>query len=88
MFGYFVVLSEEGQFWTGEDWSGKKEEARRFDGPPDAWADCHLAVSCLRRLGRRCSVAYLPGDERAPAQVVPVRLQLPRTQCRPRPGRK
>ena len=55
----FVVLSSRGLFWDGEGWGGR-EQARAFRGGPDAYADCALAVSCLRKLGVACNVAYLP----------------------------
>ena len=57
--GAFVVLSADGLFWDGEFWTPRRLMARRFSGV-GAYADCALAVPCLRRLGVRCSVAYLP----------------------------
>ncbi len=57
--GCFVVLSSFGFFWDGDSWVAEMAKARRFSGPPDAYADCALAVSCLRRLGHICSVAYI-----------------------------
>jgi hypothetical protein len=49
--GYFVVLRVDGLFWDGKDWTAKRTEVRQSAGPPDAYADCALAVSCLGRLG-------------------------------------
>lgn len=59
MSGCFVILSLTGLFWDGKEWVPEVEKARQFSGPPDAYADCALAVSCLRRLGHVCSVAYI-----------------------------
>lgn len=56
----FVILSADGRFWDGAEWSGEMGRARRFSDGPDAWADAHLAVSCLRGLGQPCSVAAIP----------------------------
>lgn len=71
----FCVLREDGMLWTGHDWTWKEKEARIFSGPPDAYADCALAVSCLRKLGHACSVAYIP--ERTSPKIEG--LQLPGT---------
>lgn len=79
----FVVLREDGRMWDGDEWTAEMSRARRFWGGPDAWADCHLAVTCLRRLGHRCSVAalHLKG---AAAQVGTTggRIELPNALAR------
>jgi len=61
MGGFFVVRDGAGKFWDGrEGWLDEWRGARRFADPPDAFADCFLAVSCLRALGVLCHVAYVP----------------------------
>ena len=66
--GSFVVISAGGLFWDGAAWTPH----RGIAGPLQGWRRrlrrLHLAVSCLRRLGVRCGVAYLP--VRAAAEVV------------------
>ena len=64
--GCFVVLSAEGLFWDGGGWVRDGARARGFSEGPDAYADCALAASCLRRLGHLCNVAYLPKVDRRP----------------------
>ena len=59
----FVILREDGQYFEGPGWTPDRRLARRFDRGADAWADCHLAVTCLRRLGHRCSVVGIPFRE-------------------------
>jgi hypothetical protein len=59
MYGAFLVVRDDGSFWDGVGF-GPLGAARRFDAGPDAYADCFLAVSCLRKLGVGCRVGYLP----------------------------
>ena len=58
--GVFLIVNDAGLFWDGARWLPQWEGARHFDVPPDAYADCALAVSCLRKLGTACHVAYVP----------------------------
>lgn len=74
----FVVLSSTGLFWTGSGWSADMWEARTFTEPPDAYADCYLAVTALCRLGTPCNVACIPPRLKRPApQVVAAESQRP-----------
>lgn len=78
--GFFVVMRDDlPLFWDGgEGWTEFPLAARRFSGPPDAYADCYLAVSCLRRLGHACGLAYLPSRAvRSLTKVMPRLLQVP-----------
>ncbi len=71
----FVVMRTDWMLWDGEAWVADAAGARVFREGADAYADCALAVSCLRRLGHRCNVAYLPGrGVRAVAEVEVVQL--------------
>lgn len=65
----FVVLSENGHYWNGEGWVQKWQEARQFDGPSDPSAECELLADDMRRLGCRCSVAYIPRTKIAVAKL-------------------
>jgi hypothetical protein len=70
--GYFVVISSTGLFWDGQGW-GPREVARCFSDPPDAYADCALAVSCLRKLGVACEVGYVPRGRMRASRTPPER---------------
>jgi hypothetical protein len=63
----FVVVRDDGLLWDGQGWGGRRT-ARYFSGPPDAYADCALAVGCLRRLGVRCQVGYVWAAPQVPAR--------------------
>ena len=74
MNGCFVVIGEDGRFWNGSGWVEDGAAARRFTDAADAYADCALAVSCLRRLGRPCNVGFIGGPVGAAPQVEAVEL--------------
>ncbi len=72
--GCFVVLSEYGRFWDGQEWVREWERARQFSGPFDPSAECERLVHELRRsLGVGCNVAYIPRPKVA-------RFELPRPE--------
>ena len=56
--GFFVVLSGDGTYWTGDGWTSRRKEAKRFDDPlPDPWLTCRAACN---ELGLRLSVYCVP----------------------------
>jgi hypothetical protein len=72
--GGFLVIRDDGHYWDGDGWTRDVRHARFFTNPPDAYADCALAVSCLRKLREACEVAYVPrgrGSRRTGRTVPP-----------------
>lgn len=57
----FVVVTTDWQYWTGDGWSPKIEEALCFGGPLNAYSEANaLAKELRRREGRVCNAAYIP----------------------------
>jgi hypothetical protein len=56
----FVLVRLGGEMWTGSGWTRKREEARRYDEPLDAYDRALADLLSLRAAGHRCIPFYFP----------------------------
>lgn len=59
-----VVVSAEGLFWSGREWTANQAHAKPFRGIRKAFTCAHDVAQALRARGDRCSVGVLLGRKR------------------------
>jgi hypothetical protein len=66
--GVFVVLSDDGNYWSGSEWVPEWRRAQHFAGPGDPYADCCAVAEELCAAGASCGLYYI-SRQRAAAKI-------------------
>lgn len=62
---YFVIHSSDGRYWTGQEWTTKRADARRYAGRRDAYTLAAEEAATLLSAGTPCAVLHFPRRTRA-----------------------
>lgn len=66
--GCLLIVSEDGLYWTGREWSADRHQAQQFHRLLSPFRAAQAVASALRSGSRPCRVTYesqrLPGPHR------------------------